>query len=264
MLPTETLDNDVAMKKVPQHLAITWPHNFQPRHLACGDSGVVATVKEGSIGAYLPSLTGTNLVASHFKLTGIDSFGDILGTSIGSRGLLIVSAQGVVAECSGAPVDGLWACQQIGSKLPLGGSSIETAVVSRPQNSATLQAAIVFKGDSSITLFQMSVASGSAWIPTGEVQLPALSSKFVPPVLSFTKTDLLVATEGGRVVAWPLDNGEPAQMAIPAPASMVADLTHHASCGLDAGRLGHLFVPHSSEESRLPEFYVSEVKRSLS
>jgi hypothetical protein len=263
-MPIDTSATVQAEKKLPERVSVTWPPNFQPSHLACGDSGVVATTQD-HMGVFFPSLGTGSSLSSPFKLTGMDNFRDILGTSWGTRGLLITSAQGAVAECSGVPDGGVWACHQIEAKLPLGGSSLDAAVVSREQNSDEFRAAIVFKGDSSITLFQMSAGSGNGWIPTGEVQLPMLSSKSAPPALSFTKTDLLAATEGGRVIAWPLDNnGEPAQMAIPAPASMVADLTRHASCGLDADRLGHLFIPHTSEETSLPELYISAVKRSLS
>jgi len=263
--------------KSPERVAVTWPQSFhdlpafstdssklrRAHAFACSDGGAIATIMQGSNGAYLPAVNGGTLAASPFRLIGVDHFGDVLGLSLGTTGLLITSTRGSIAECSGAPVSGVWQCKQVEAKLPLGGSSLDSAVVAHDESSGTLRAAIVFKGDSSVTLFQITAGSGSIWVPTGEVQLPIVSSKSARPSLSFTKKDLLIATEGGRVVSWPLESGEPAQMAIPVPANMVADLTRHASCSLGTDRLGHLFMPHSAQETHLPELYISDVKRPL-
>merc|ERR1740117_2821541 len=96
-------------------------------------------------GALIKEMQNVEQQPERFAFGAIDHLGEVLGSHWGEDGMLLTMKSGHLAECTGMPANGVWPCQQIASRLPLGGSSLRKAVVARvPNNRDLLRAAIVF------------------------------------------------------------------------------------------------------------------------
>merc|ERR1719478_729811 len=113
--------------------SIDWPVGFAPEILTCSHSGHMAALARAHGSGVLMAPTGTmeHQALQQFSFRGIDQLGEILGSHWGQNSMLLTMRSGHLAECEGLPVQGAWTCEHMGSRLPLGGSSLRKAVVAR-------------------------------------------------------------------------------------------------------------------------------------
>jgi hypothetical protein len=238
--------------------AVDWPVGFRPELISCSHSGPVAAVARTQRSGALVHHGGAGGVQSleSFAFQGIDHLGEVLGSHWGNDGMLLTMVNGHLAECIGMPVHGVWPCQQTGSRLPLGGSSLSKAVAARIPNSKSLfRAAVVYEGEASVTLFESEDNSG-VWFPTGEARLPAFLEQAPSFSMSMEADELILLTEGGGVLKWVITEPEP-RVAVPPPREDAAShVVWQTACRLSDNRLARLGHKHS-EGNAVPELFFS-------
>lgn len=166
----------------PGRLAVQWPALFEPRLLACGPNGAsdiaaFSPIGRGTLVAAAPTHNGRRMKAepSSFVLVGATAFGSLRAVSWDKQGLILATASGNILECPGAgPEGGRWACQSLGSKLPIGvGMETPVLAVARVTGAegefAGLRAAVAFPGEVAVTLFSRGAEAAAPWLPAGEV-----------------------------------------------------------------------------------------------
>jgi hypothetical protein len=237
---------------------IAWPASFRPELLTCSHNGpLVAFSRSQRSGALLRELRG-EVQPQSFSFGNIEHLGEVLGSHWGEDGMLLTMKSGHLAECTGMPANGVWACQQIGSKLPLGGSSLRKAVVARvPSQKQLFRAAVVFNEttEASVTLFETEGDSG-VWFPTGEAHLPSFMEQAPSFTMSMDAEELVLLTEGGGVLKWAFTDAEPQVVSPPPRESMTSSVAWQTACRLNDDQLVRL--AHRQIEGRaVPELFMS-------
>jgi len=235
----EALDTQPAQPKMPVPLRaeVAWPAGFQPSLLASKGEGLLAALSREHRGAILhvpQQASAAPSIQSQFTLAGIDQLGELLGASWGASGLIVVTASGAVAECTGLPDGKVWPCLQFGARLPSGGSAIKSAVVARVHGTGLLRVAVTFEDQKGVTLLETD-AEGKSWTPTGEIQLPheADNHHFS---LSPAGDELIISSNDGGAVKWRMGESEPSIVTSQDSFGRV----WHSTCGLGGGKLAHL------------------------
>merc|ERR1712151_1117596 len=96
---------------------VTWPMDFHPEHLAAREDHLVAALTRNRRGALLKAMELAASTFEHpllFELHGIDELGDVSGGSFTQGGLVVTTHSGMLAECAGLPIKGIWHCSQLG------------------------------------------------------------------------------------------------------------------------------------------------------
>eukprot|EP00928_Gymnodinium_smaydae_P082745 TRINITY_DN6603_c0_g1_i1.p1 TRINITY_DN6603_c0_g1~~TRINITY_DN6603_c0_g1_i1.p1 ORF type:complete len:839 (-),score=165.86 TRINITY_DN6603_c0_g1_i1:49-2565(-) len=248
---------------------VEWPSHLQPATLACGRDGAVAALtRDGRAGAslrltgggrQLGAVDGNANAARPFQLEGVQGLGNLVGTSWSEAGLLLTTSSGAIVECAGQPPvssDEPWRCAEVAPRLPAGGSTLQWAAAARvPQEAGRLRAAVIFDGDDVFTLLERNPDAGEGletWEPAGEVRVPASIGRFASLSLSEGADELLISTEDGGVLRWPLGGAVPAVATTPHVGAASADLIWRGTCSLGDGRLAHL----ASSDAK-PAFFIS-------
>jgi hypothetical protein len=193
----------------------------------------------------------------HFALEGTKHLGEVLGSHWGEEGLMLTMRSGHLAECTGQPVNGLWACQQINTRLPMGGSFLKKAVVARiPNEKHMLRAAVEYSGDSSVVLFETDIDTG-VWLPTGETQLPTFMQQAPAFTMSSRAEELILLTQAGGVLKWAVTDPKPSVMALPPTEDMDASMVWQTACQLSGNHLARLGLRKHEEKMWMPELFTS-------
>mmetsp|Transcript_25582 Transcript_25582/g.59530 ORF Transcript_25582/g.59530 Transcript_25582/m.59530 type:complete len:344 (-) Transcript_25582:61-1092(-) len=228
--------------RAPVRAEVQWPALFEPRLLACGperDGGLktVALSRHGrgvvlsaEAGSAAPSLT-------QFAFEGIAALGPLVAASWDAAGLLLASASGVTMECPGhVPSQGRWPCRPlVGAKLPIGlqGRPFKglTAIRRHPGG---LHAAVLFPGESTMTLFSRKEREAAPWLPAGEVRVSG-----EPSAVSLApKHALFMDRAGGAVRRMRMEDGVVAAAAGEVPGH--EGHTWQATCDRASGGLVRL------------------------
>lgn len=191
---------------------VEWPGLFEPRLVAShpeGNMGTMALSRHGrGMIINIPQGSEHQTTVSHsFALSGAANFGPLLSATWDTQGLLLAAASGAVLECPGvAPSTGYWACQPVhGAKLPIGigGKAFKGAVALGRHEHGGLRAAVVFPGDSSVTLFARGAREATPWLPAGEVRAyhPPVSAAFA------SGNTLLLTSATGAVTRMNMGDG---------------------------------------------------------
>jgi hypothetical protein len=257
-------------------------------HLACSAGGVLATIaSDAQTGATIQLKQATDSATSpsaavppaQFSLRGLTGFGNIIGASWGAQGLLLATTSGNIAECGDQSLGvagSAWHCASVGAMLPTGGSTHRLAAVARIPGTENLRAAVVFEGDDSLVLYELSrqddTFEGRFWESIGEARLPPSSAGIASLSLSAAAHELLISTKDGMVIRWPLhgvpDSTSTSMFPIAAPELVAAprvgpstsDLEWRAACSLDGGSLAYLASSSRSGNGKLPAIFVSAAR----
>lgn len=233
--------------------AVEWPVDFRPELLTCSHTGPMAALMQSQRSGAL--MHGEERL-QHFVFDGIDHLGQVLGSHWGKDGMLLTMMSGHLAQCGGMPVNGVWPCRQTGNLLPLGGSSLRKAVVARiPNKNQLFRAAVVYEGESSVTLFESEDETG-VWFPTGEAHLPSFLEQAPSFSMSMGADELILLTEGGGVLKWVVTEPEPRVVAPPPREAMASHMVWQTACQRSDNRLARL--GHRQIEGRtVPEIFLS-------
>lgn len=240
------LPHAAQLPQAPSGLAraqIQWPALFEPRLVASGPEahmGMMALSRHGR-GVLITALEEQMAAETRpFALSGAAAFGPLLSASWDASGLLLTVASGVVLECPGqGPSSGYWACEPIhGAKLPIGtgGMPFRGAVALQRHPAGEvggLRAAVVFPGDSSVTLFTRAARAAAPWLPAGEVR-----AHKVPVSASFaTGNTLLLTSADGAVTHMDMNDGSMVHGVVP---SSGEGHSWHGACHHAGGRVARL------------------------
>jgi len=241
--------------------AVAWPAKFRPELLTCSHNGPMAVLARSQrAGALIKEMQNVEQQPERFAFGAIDHLGEVLGSHWGEDGMLLTMKSGHLAECTGMPANGLWPCQEVGSRLPSGGVSLRKAVVARvPSSPGLFRAAVVFNDtDSTVALFESAGDSG-VWFPTGEAQLPAFMEQVPSFSLSMGADELVLLTEGGGVFKWAFADDEPKVVAAPPREAQTSSVVWQTACHLKGDRLARL-GHHEVEGRMVPEIFMSTGK----
>lgn len=246
---------------VPVQTNVDWPALLEPRLLACrprherhGERHVhiVAALSRNGRGAIVSAPVQLPSDAleqpsdtTPFMLEGAAAFGPFLAASWDEQGLLLTTATGSFLECPGhSPSSaGHWRCQPLKhiAKLPLGlrsgpfsGALAITRTRQADSTETSFRAAIVFPGETAVTLFSHGGKEGASWLPAGEARAQSHVT-----AASFTDDSLMLILADGSVTRMRLSDGAVAQAA--APVGGLAN-TWQATCGLASGNVARLGV----------------------
>jgi len=266
VLAHETQPHTPAQVVAPVYrVALEWPADLKPEMLACSHAGpVLAISRYDHMGAVLSSLpfAGAATIAhpeiQRFAFEGTRRFGEVIGSHWGDDGLLLAMKNGHLAECEGKPVNSIWSCKQLNTRLPLGGSSLRKAVVARiPKTKTMLRAAVVFHNDnSSVALFEVDIESG-VWVPSGEARLPPFTQQVPTFSLSSGADELVLPTEGGGVLKWAIAATEPVTLAAPPQHNIASGTVWHTACHLGDNRIARLGWRPNENWVWAPELFTS-------
>jgi len=243
----------------PQHFAkvdtplpadLAWPLDFHPEHLAAREDNLVAALTRNRRGALLKvmdSAASRFAEPEPFELHGIDAFGDVSGCSLTHNGLVVTTHTGILAECAGLPVQGVWRCSQLGPKLPTFGSSLKAAVASRIAGTKLFRAAIALAEEATLLILEADEHSGS-WLPAGEVRVPAMGDQ-MHLSLSPAADAVYVSSGNGEVLKWAFGSPEPIQQ-VPAWHSG-PHARWHSSCPFGGNHLVQLGTRHTDTAPKL-------------
>jgi len=227
----------------PDAAEVQWPAMFQPELLTCGAHAETALALSRHGRGALVSTPAMSVES--FVLQGVAGHGTIVAASWDTKGLLLVTSMGDLLECAGAaPTAGRWACKPFaGAKLPIAGQHLKGSVaVSRA--AGEVHAAVIFKGEESITIF---ARSSSAWLPRAEVRTPASRSAAAAAAFSASGSALIVVAADGSVTEMQMVDGQNSELA-------AANAGHagHAwagACRFGSGELARLAVPIDSSSA---------------
>lgn len=248
-----------AQVKPMTRASVTWPMDFRPELLTAHSSrDLVAALAGDQRSGALVHLSGPKQEPSleNFAFAGLEHLGEILGSHWGQDGMLLTMKNGHLAKCDGMPVNAFWQCKETGSQLPLGGSTLRKAVVARvPDKEDLFRAAVVYDGESTVTLFESDGDSG-VWFPTGEAHLPSFMQHAPSFSMSMAADELVLMTEGGGVLKWAFSDSEPKVSSPPPRDATVSSMVWQTACRLSddrVARLGH----RQKEEQAVPEIFIS-------
>jgi hypothetical protein len=236
----------------------SWTVGSRPEILSCSHSGSMATVaRDQRSGAFMP-FAGDKLESApqRFFFRGIDHLGEVLGSHWGEDAMLLTMKSGHLAECAGLPSAGAWLCEEMGSRLPLGGASLRNAVVARvPGGKKLFRAAVVYDGDATVTLLETDGDSG-IWIPTGEAVLPSFLQKIPSFSMTLDADELVLMAENGGVLKWAMTEPQPEEVASPFRKDTAQHMVWQTACLLNNNRLARLGY-RKTEEQVVSELFVS-------
>jgi len=186
-----------------------------------------------------------------FALEGASSFGPLLAASWDEAGLLLVTLAGRLLDCPSAagrpPAGGRWRCRALDvAKLPLGlgkqpfagavavarlpplggaGAGQDGALSS---SSPALRAAVVFPGETTVTIFSRTGRAAAPWLPAGEARThaPVATAVFA----AGGADSLFLSSADGAVARMSLADGELAPVAD--AVGVAARHEWQAMCGL--------------------------------
>jgi hypothetical protein len=264
-MQTTPAESTTASPAVEMHTAgVNLPPGLEPALLASGGSSgkhlavlprnaqlkgalmhLAALEEEGN----LDSATEPRAPVS-FELQGLEGLGDLMGASWGNTGLLLTTSTGALAECGGFPAEGIWPCTTLDVTLPMGGSSLAAATVAWIPGTSSLRAAVRFAEDEGVTLLDMSHRDSGIWLPAGEVKLPEAAGATFS--LSTGADELVLSTNRGGVLSWPVGGSRPVLAATPRKASGIdQDMISHAACSCGKGRFAQLASPREGHPQLL-------------
>merc|ERR1712060_135507 len=178
---------------------------------------------------------------------GTTPYGTLVAASWDETGLLVTTATGVNMECPGrGPIGSRWHCSPLnGAKLPISfgeepftGAVAITRVTNKANSvkSPAFRAAVIFPGDTSVTLFSHSGKKDAPWLPAGETHLPVpiTSASFA------TEDTLLLTSTDGGVVQMEMSDGSMA--ATTAPVKGYEKHVWQATCGQPNGDVVRLVL----------------------
>lgn len=150
---------------------VKWPSLFEPHHLLCRGSQLMALTSRG-FGAHLANLDDEEVDAAPFALEGLGAVRSLVGGAWLDEGLQLITKVGELFDCPGvAPMKGRWSCKNSTMKLPLPhGSQLLAAAISKTEESGHIAALLFDHAPATVNLFHG--ASGS-WTSAGEVHLPS-------------------------------------------------------------------------------------------
>eukprot|EP00437_Effrenium_voratum_P015300 CAMPEP_0181455528 /NCGR_PEP_ID=MMETSP1110-20121109/30805_1 /TAXON_ID=174948 /ORGANISM="Symbiodinium sp., Strain CCMP421" /LENGTH=967 /DNA_ID=CAMNT_0023579917 /DNA_START=72 /DNA_END=2976 /DNA_ORIENTATION=- len=150
---------------------VKWPSLFEPHHLLCRGSQLMALTSCG-FGAHLANLDDEEVDAAPFALEGLGAVRSLVGGAWLDEGLQLITKVGELFDCPGvAPMKGRWSCKNSTMKLPLPhGSQLLAAAISKTEESGHIAALLFDHAPATVNLFHG--ASGS-WTSAGEVHLPS-------------------------------------------------------------------------------------------
>lgn len=250
----------VTLEAAPLHAAdVQWPAGLQPSLMACGSKqNLVATLEKSGVGAVASTSDASGEAFSSFKFQGLEGMGAIMGASWGEQGLLVTTDTGALAECVDLPAKGIWSCNTLKARLPMGGSSLDAAVAVRI-SPVQFRAAVLFAGDYDITIFDYDLEA-AIWQPIGEVQAPPLTTHGRIPRFSLSSTgeELLLSSAAGGVLTWKVGGQEPSAVATPQVSGEASHLAWQATCS-SGNSLFRLALAESQGASWTPKLFVSTV-----
>jgi hypothetical protein len=190
-----------------QFHAVEWPHLFDPRVLVCRPSAAeghhaLAISRQGRIAALsINDEAATIATMGSYVLEGVAGHGPLVAAHWDSTGLLALTAKGVVIDCPGGiPSKDRWRCTvNVGAKLPLGigGKAFAGHVaIARHPGKRSMRAAVLFAGESALTMFERPDSPSAPWLPTGGRRAHRNVA-----ALSFTPSaeELLIAASDGSI-----------------------------------------------------------------
>jgi len=254
--PAVSAAHPVPAQRLLKRVGMKWSAKQQPSLIASSGAGSVAAIsrtREGVLVHLQPdgSVRGD---VSPFALDGIEGLGEVLGASWGEMGLLLTTSSGALAECVGLPKDGVWPCQAMSLKLPLGGSSLAAATAARDPLTGKARMAVAFTDEeSSIALFS---EEHDQWLPAGEVSVVMPAGRAPYLSMSHAADELLISTGDGGVLKWAFDSNEPTRVAAAKAMSAGAEQTWHAVSSCGGNRFAHLSTRRIGAHS-LPELLIS-------
>mmetsp|Transcript_59466 Transcript_59466/g.159258 ORF Transcript_59466/g.159258 Transcript_59466/m.159258 type:complete len:823 (-) Transcript_59466:89-2557(-) len=246
---------EVPVQKLLQRTDMNWASKQQPSLIASSSTGSLVALSRGHEGILMHMQPEGSLRSDTlpFALRGMEGVGEVLGASWGDAGLLLTTSSGALAECLGLPKDGIWPCEKMSLKLPLGGSALATATAARDPLTGKLHAAVTFKGEeSSIALFSEEL---DEWLPAGEVSVAVPAGR--APYLSMSRAadELLISTGDGGILKWGLGTHEPVRVAAAKAMATSTDQTWHAVSSCGGNRFAHLSTRIGRDS--LPELLIS-------
>eukprot|EP00931_Biecheleriopsis_adriatica_P086637 TRINITY_DN6125_c0_g1_i1.p1 TRINITY_DN6125_c0_g1~~TRINITY_DN6125_c0_g1_i1.p1 ORF type:complete len:808 (+),score=165.98 TRINITY_DN6125_c0_g1_i1:167-2590(+) len=249
----QELDSPPASLPAPLRAAVAWPAELKPSLLASKGDSVVAALSRDHRGALLHVPEDAATITSEFVLQGTEHLGELLAAAWGSAGLVVTSKSGAMAECVGLPVEGVWPCTQLGHRLPLGGSSVKAAVVTRVPRTGLLRAAVTFTGEEGVILLDAD-AAGEDWTAAGEIQSShSLGGSQYHFAFSTSGEELIVSTHQGHALKWNIAGAETEPVAAASPQS--SGQVWHSACGCGQGRVAHL--ASATAGASAPELFIS-------
>jgi hypothetical protein len=198
--------------------------------------------------------TGVVTKKGSFVLEGVAGHGPLIAAHWDSVGLLALTANGVVVDCPGdAPSNGRWRCQALVSKLPLrvGTKAFEGKVaIARHPGKLSIRAAVLFPGESSITMFDRPESAAAPWLPTGGVRTQSNIA-----ALSFTPSadELLLAAVDGSIRRMRTRDGRVSSAA----SAVNSEGSWQAACGLADGGVARVALqPKGSSLTMEPVLFL--------
>jgi len=231
----------------PNSKKVTWPAMFEPRHLLCRGTELVALTARG-FGAHIPDFHHEEVEAKPFSLEGLGAFNAIAGGSW-QNGLQLITKVGKLFDCPATgPNQGRWSCTSSKTKLPLPENArLHAAAMTEDPEAERIVALLFEHAPHIVSLFKEGL---SGWSSTGEVHLPpdAGATK-----LSFSGKDLLALLGNGSVLRRNIHEGTTAWHASPLAAQMPREF--HGACAQEAGTLLRLALRQAAPkvEAWLPE-----------
>jgi len=239
------------MAPTAKTLNVIWPALFEPHHLLCKGSTVVALTSRG-FGA-LASLSDKQAQAMPFSLVGVSELGPLAGAAWTDAGLSLVTKAGVLLTCAGnGPDAGRWTCAVAkAARLPLpSGASLISAALSESKERTI---ALIFQHNpGQISLFK---EGASGWMPQGEIHLPQAAGVHIG--LSFAGQELLaILGKSGEVHRRNLLDGTSAWTASP-PAGPKREF--RSACSASASSSGLLRLALSQKLTSHSHAWVTEL-----
>mmetsp|Transcript_51665 Transcript_51665/g.122985 ORF Transcript_51665/g.122985 Transcript_51665/m.122985 type:complete len:1122 (+) Transcript_51665:69-3434(+) len=208
------------MAPAMQNLQLSWPGLFEPKLLACGKKAskvgtALVALTSHAFGAYatIPAAGSEAPVeAEPFSISGLSTYGPIVGSSWTSSGLKLITKAGDVLECSGdGPSGGVWTCHpDEGLRLPVEpGAQILAAALTESMVALSLNSSFIATRGTKVELFRGSTKGSNAWQPVAEVHMPAHHDGSMRRVagLSFVDDALMVLADSGEVQMRNLTSG---------------------------------------------------------
>jgi hypothetical protein len=255
-------------------LPIDWPRLFEPRHLACqtrSTGTAIAALTQRGVGAmlHLKNSSATTsgqeektLVAEAFALSGIGTYGTLVGASWETFGLRLVTSKGHVLRCHGhGPHDGAWGCDvDANILLPSSGGRLRAAAIAEDAGTKQRTVALVFEDMPTTVVHYQSSIDKNEWRPSGEMRLPPGSSHHAGMV--FADNMLMIIGADGAIHHRPLrDDVQPLFSPLPTAASQSREW--HSACAASVGQgVVRLALRQAGPGSWRPELVVAARKKT--